>query len=134
MTSLTFDSMTAATPSAAIRTSIDYNDAIVRKFVIAALFWSIAAFLAGIWLAAELTYPQLNFGEYINFGRLRPLHTSAGVFAFGGNALIGTSFWVVQRTSRAKLFGGTLLPDFIFWGYNFFIVNAALGYLLGATE
>jgi len=111
-----------------------YNDAIVRKFIVASLFWGIAAFLAGIWLAAELTYPALNLGEYINFGRLRPLHTSAGIFAFGGNALLGTSFWVVQRTGRARLFGGTVLPDFVFWGYNFFIVNAALGYLLGATQ
>jgi len=113
---------------------VEYNEAIVRKFVVASLFWGIAAFLAGIWIAAELTWPQLNFGEYINFGRLRPLHTSAGIFAFGGNALLGTSFWVVQRTSRTRLFGGTVLPDFVFWGYNFFIVNAALGYLLGATQ
>lgn len=134
MTSLALTPGAIGQPSAASSAAVDYNDAIVRKFVVAALFWAIAAFLAGIWLAAELTYPQLNFGEYINFGRLRPLHTSAGIFAFGGNALIGTSFWVVQRTCRTRLFGGTVLPDFVFWGYNFFIVNAALGYLLGATQ
>ena len=69
----------------------------------------------------------------MNFGRLRPLHTSAVIFAFGGNALIATSFYVVQRTSAARLWGGNL-AWFVFWGYQLFIVLAATGYLLGGTQ
>ncbi len=111
-----------------------YNEDIVRKFVIASIFWAIAAFLVGVIIAWQLTFPDLNVGPYLNFGRLRPVHTSAAIFAFGGSMLIGTSFWVVQRTCRARLFGGTVLPDLVFWGYQFFIVMAAVGYLLGATQ
>jgi cytochrome c oxidase cbb3-type subunit 1 len=113
----------------------DYDMDIVRKGVIATMFWGVAAFLVGVWVALELAFPSLNLGiEYFSFGRLRPLHTSAAVFAFGGNALICTSFFIVQRTCRAKLWGGRELAEFVFWGYNFFIVMAALGYLLGVTQ
>ena len=77
--------------------------------------------------------PELNFGPWFNFGRLRPLHTSGVVFAFGGTALITTSFYVVQRTSRARLLNDNL-AWFVFWGYQLFIVMAATGYLLGITE
>jgi cytochrome c oxidase cbb3-type subunit 1 len=111
-----------------------YDDAPIRWGVIATLFWGVAGFLAGLWIALQLAYPALNFGsEYVSFGRLRPLHTSAVIFAFGGNALIATSFYVVQRTCRARLaFPG--LARFVFWGYQLFIVLAATGYLLGITE
>ncbi len=81
----------------------------------------------------QLAFPQLNFEPYLNFGRVRPLHTSAVIFAFGGNALIATSFYVVQRTCRTQLaFPG--LARFVFWGYQMFIVLAATGYLLGITQ
>ena len=111
-----------------------YDDDVIRWGVIATVFWGIAGFTAGLWIALELTWPQLNLGlEWINFGRLRPLHTSAVIFAFGGNALIATSFYVVQRTCRARLaFPG--LARFVFWGYQLFIVIAATGYLLGITQ
>src|SRR3982750_349972 len=111
-----------------------YDDAPIRWGVIATLFWGIAGFLAGLYIALELTFPALNLGlEYTTFGRLRPLHTSAVIFAFGGNALIATSFYVVQRTCRARLaFPG--LARFVFWGYQLFILLAATGYLLGITE
>ncbi len=109
-----------------------YMDGPVRYGVIATLFWGIAGFLVGVIVAAQLAFPDLNIEPYLNFGRLRPLHTSAVVFAFGGNALIATSFYVVQRTSRARLFGGNL-SWFVFWGYQLFIVMAATGYLLGIT-
>jgi cytochrome c oxidase cbb3-type subunit 1 len=69
----------------------------------------------------------------LNFGRLRPLHTSAVIFAFGGNALLAASFYIVQRTSAARLWGGNL-AWFVFWGYQLFIVMAATGYLLGSTQ
>ncbi|MDE2583207.1 MAG: cytochrome-c oxidase, cbb3-type subunit I [Rhodospirillales bacterium] len=111
-----------------------YNDAVVKKFVIACLVWAIVAFLAGVYIASELAWPQLNIAPYLNFGRLRPVHTSAAIFAFGGSALIGTSFYVVQRTCRARLWGGEALANFVFWGYQIFIVLAASSYLLGFSK
>ncbi len=110
-----------------------YMDGVVRYGVIATLFWGIAGFLVGVIIAAQLSWPELNIEPYLNFGRLRPVHTSAVIFAFGGNALIATSFYVVQRTCRARLFGGDL-AWFVFWGYQLFIVMAATGYLLGVTQ
>jgi cytochrome c oxidase cbb3-type subunit 1 len=111
-----------------------YDDAPVRWGVIATTFWGVVGLLAGLYIALQLAWPVLNLGlEYTTFGRLRPLHTSAVIFAFGGNALISTSFYVVQRTCRARL----ALPGvarFVFWGYQLFIVLAATGYLMGVTE
>ncbi|WP_299323100.1 cytochrome-c oxidase, cbb3-type subunit I [Parasphingopyxis sp.] len=111
-----------------------YDDDPVRWGVIATIFWGMAGFLAGLYIALQLTFPALNLNfEYTTFGRLRPLHTSAVIFAFGGNALIATSFYIVQRTCRARLaFPG--LARFVFWGYQLFIVLAATGYLLGITQ
>ncbi|MEQ1688839.1 MAG: cbb3-type cytochrome c oxidase subunit I, partial [Sphingopyxis sp.] len=111
-----------------------YDDDPIRWGVIATVFWGLAGFLAGLYIALELAFPALNFGiEYINFGRLRPLHTSAVIFAFGGNALIATSFYIVQRTCRARL-AFPNLARFVFWGYQLFIVLAATGYLMGVTQ
>jgi len=110
-----------------------YDDDPVRWGVIATLFWGMAGFAAGLFIALQLTWPALNLEPYLNFGRLRPLHTSAVIFAFGGNALIASSFYVVQRTCRARLaFPG--MARFVFWGYQLFIVLAATGYLMGVTE
>ncbi|KRB81510.1 peptidase S41 [Sphingomonas sp. Root710] len=111
-----------------------YYDDVIRLGVIATVFWGLAGLLVGLYIALQLAFPQLNLGiEYTSFGRLRPLHTSAVIFAFGGNALIASSFYVVQRTCRARL-AFTRLADFVFWGYQLFIVLAATGYLLGITE
>ena len=111
-----------------------YDDDPIRWGVIATVFWGLAGFLAGLYIALQLAFPALNLGlEYTSFGRLRPLHTSAVIFAFGGNALIATSFYVVQRTCRARL-AFPALARFVFWGYQLFIVLAATGYLLGITE
>ena len=124
-----------ATPNASLPQpdTTGYMDEIVRYGVIATLFWGIVGFLVGVIIAAQLAWPELNFEPYLNFGRLRPLHTSAVIFAFGGNALLCTSFYIVQRTCRARLFGGDL-AWFVFWGYQLFIVMAATGYLLGITQ
>jgi cytochrome c oxidase cbb3-type subunit I len=112
-----------------------YNEDVVRKLVIATIFWGVVAFAAGLYIALQLAFPALNLGlEWTTFGRLRPVHTSAAIFAFGGNALIATSFHVVQRTCRAPLFGGRALADFVFWGYQLFILLAASGYVMGITE
>ena len=111
-----------------------YDDDPVRWGVIATIFWGVAGFAAGLYIALQLAFPALNLDlEYTSFGRLRPLHTSAVIFAFGGNALIATSFYVVQRTCRARL-AFPSLARFVLWGYQLFIVLAATGYLLGVTE
>ena len=111
-----------------------YDDAPIRWGVLATMFWGLAGLAAGLYIAMQLAFPLLNLNlEYTSFGRLRPLHTSAVIFAFGGNALIATSFYVVQRTCRARL-AFPSLARFVFWGYQLFIVLAATGYLLGITE
>lgn len=111
-----------------------YYDDVIRWGVIATVVWGLVGMAAGLFIALQLVFPQLSFGlEYTTFGRLRPLHTSAVIFAFGGNALISSSFWVAQRTCRARL-AFPALARFVFWGYQFFIVIAATGYLLGITE
>ncbi|WP_431470589.1 cytochrome-c oxidase, cbb3-type subunit I [Sphingosinithalassobacter sp. LHW66-3] len=115
------------------RVAREYDDEVVRWGTIATVFWGVVGFLVGLYIALQLAFPALNLGiEYTSFGRLRPLHTSAVIFAFGGNALIATSFYVVQRTCRARL----ALPGlarFVFWGYQLFIVLAATGYVMGVT-
>ena len=110
-----------------------YDDDVIRWGVLATLFWGMAGFLVGVIIALQLVFPELNVEPWLNFGRMRPLHTSAVIFAFGGNALIATSFYVVQRTCRAQLAFPTL-ARFVFWGYQLFIVLAATGYLLGITQ
>jgi cytochrome c oxidase cbb3-type subunit 1 len=110
-----------------------YMDGPIRYGVIATVFWGVVGFLVGAVIAAQLAFPDINFEPWLNFGRARPLHTSAVIFAFGGNILIASSFYVVQRTCRARLFGGNL-GWFVFWGYQLFIVMAATGYLLGITQ
>ena len=98
------------------------------------VFWGIAGFTVGLLIALQLAWPAFNLGlPWTSFGRLRPLHTSAVIFAFGGNVLIASSFYVVQKTCRARL-AGDLAPWFVVLGYNFFIVIAGTGYLLGVTQ
>src|SRR6478736_1134753 len=91
------DYMALASPAPSSQAVEDrYYDAVIRWGVIATVFWAVVGLLVGVFIAAQLFFPQLNLGEYLSFGRLRPLHTSAVIFAFGGNALIATSFYVVQ--------------------------------------
>jgi cytochrome c oxidase cbb3-type subunit 1 len=112
----------------------NYNYGPIKFGTIAAMVWGIAGFTVGLIIALQLAYPLLNFDlPWTNFGRLRPLHTSAVIFAFGGNVLLASSFYVVQRTCHARL-AGTLAPWFVILGYNFFIVIAGTGYLLGITD
>ena len=113
-----------------------YSDGVIRAGVIATMFWGVVGMLVGVVIASQLSWPDIFYfpeAGWLNFGRLRPLHTSGVIFAFGGNALICTSFWVVQRTCRARLAGG-MWPWFVFWGYQLFIVLAATGYLAGITQ
>src|SRR5690349_19206530 len=113
-----------------------YEEGVVKAGIVATMFWGIAGFVVGLVIALQLTWPNLFYFPdlgWTNFGRMRPLHTSAVIFAFGGNALIATSFYVVQRTCRTRLAGG-MWPWFVFWGYQLFIVLAGTGYLLGVSE
>ncbi len=127
--------VTFAPAGASARAAVEseYFDEVVKYGTIATVFWGVVGFLVGVVVALQLAFPDLNIEPWFNFGRVRPLHTSAVVFAFGGNALICTSLYVVQRTCRARLFGGSL-AWFVFWGYQLFIVMAATGYLLGITQ
>ncbi len=112
----------------------NYNMGPIKFSSIAAMFWGVAGFTVGLYIALELAFPAFNLDlPWITFGRLRPLHTSAVIFAFGGNVLLATSLYVVQRTCRARLVGD-LAPWFVVLGYNFFIVIAGTGYLLGITQ
>ncbi len=111
-----------------------YMDGPIRVATVAAVIWGIAGFLVGAIIAWQMAFPQLNLDlPWTSFGRLRPLHTSAVIFAFGGNVLLATSFYVVQRTCRAKL-AGRWSPYFVVWGYQLFIALAGTGYVLGITQ
>jgi len=124
----------AALPPQEINGRPNYNLGPIKFASVMAMFWGIAGFTVGLLIASQLAWPWLNFDlPWTTFGRLRPLHTSAVIFAFGGNVLIATSFYVVQRTCRARLVGD-LAPWFVVVGYNFFILIAGTGYLLGVTQ
>ena len=111
-----------------------YNYRVVRMFAIMSVVWGIVGMLVGVFVASQLAFPELNFGvPWLSFGRLRPLHTNAVIFAFGGCALMATSFHVVQRTSNVRLFGGRL-ADFVFWGYQLVIVLAAITLPMGFSQ
>jgi cytochrome c oxidase cbb3-type subunit 1 len=114
-------------------TQPDYNFRVVRQFSIMTVVWGIVGMLVGVLIAAQLAWPALNFDiPWLSFGRLRPLHTNAVIFAFGGCALFGTSFYVVQRTCQVALFGGRLAA-FVFWGWQLVILAAAVSLPLGYT-
>ena len=111
-----------------------YNDKVVRQLAIMTVVWGVVGMLVGVIAAAQLTWPELNFGiPWFSYGRLRPLHTNAVIFGFGGTGLIATSLYVVQRTSQARLFGGDALASFVAWGWNLAIVSAAISLPMGFT-
>lgn len=115
--------------------SLIFKDDIIRLFTIASVFWAIFGMSMGVWIALQMAYPGLNFNsEYTTFGRLRPVHTSAVIFAFGGSVLFATSLYVVQRTCQAALWGPKIFHDFIFFGYQAFLLLAASGYVMGITQ
>ncbi len=112
----------------------DYNYDIVRKFVIATILWGIVGMGVGVFLAAQMLWPALNLDfSWTHFGRLRPLHTNAVIFAFGGCALMGSSFFVVQRTCQTRLISDKL-ANIVFWGWQLVIVLAAITLPMGLTS
>ncbi len=111
-----------------------YNYKVVRQFAIMTVVWGIVGMTVGVLIAAQLVWPDLNFGlPWTSFGRLRPLHTNAVIFAFGGCALFATSYYAVQRTCQVRLFSDTL-ASFTFWGWQLVILLAAISLPLGYTS
>jgi len=114
-----------------------YNYKVVRQFAIMTVIWGIVGMLVGVLIAAQLIWPDLTgglgiFSEILSYGRLRPLHTNAVIFAFGGSALFATSLYVVQRTCQTRLLSDGLAA-FVFWGWQLIIVLAALTLVMGIT-
>lgn len=110
-----------------------YNYQVVRQFTVMTVIWGVVGMLVGVIIAAQLVWPELNVNEYLSYGRLRPLHTNAVIFAFGGCALFATSYFVVQRTSHVSLFAPRLAA-FTFWGWQLVIVLAAITLPMGMTQ
>ena len=108
-----------------------FNYKVVRQFAIMTVVWGIVGMLVGVIIAAQLLWPDLTYGiPWLSYGRLRPLHTNAVIFAFGGCALFATSYYVVQRTCQVRLFCDALAA-FTFWGWQAVIVLAAITLPLG---
>ncbi|MGE0114565.1 MAG: cytochrome-c oxidase, cbb3-type subunit I [Steroidobacteraceae bacterium] len=125
---------TAAAAGHAAPANPIYNDKIVRQFTIMTVVWGVVGMLVGVILAAQLLWPALNFDiPWLTFSRLRPLHTNAVIFAFGGSGLFAASYYVVQRTSHVRLFSDGLAA-FTFWGWQLVIVLAAITLPLGITQ
>ncbi|TXH57545.1 MAG: cytochrome-c oxidase, cbb3-type subunit I [Bacteroidia bacterium] len=111
-----------------------YDNSIVKNFGIAVIVWGIVGMLVGVWIAFQLAFPALNFGiEYITFGRLRPIHTNAVIFAFVGNAIFAGSYYIMQRVLKARLYSD-LLSKIHFWGWQLIIVLAAITLAMGFTQ
>ncbi len=111
-----------------------YNDRVVLQFSLATVLWGVVGMAVGVLLAAQMYWPALNFDvPWLSFGRLRPLHTNAVIFAFGGSALMATSLYVVQRTGHVRLISDKL-ASFVFWGWQAVIVSAVITLPLGLTQ
>ncbi len=114
--------------------SATYNDTVVRQFALAAVLWGVVGMAVGVFIASQLAWPELNFGvPWLTYSRLRPLHTNAVIFAFGGCALFATSYYVVQRTCQTRLFSDAL-ASFTFYGWQLVILAAAITLPLGMTQ
>jgi cytochrome c oxidase cbb3-type subunit I/II len=113
--------------------SFSYDDYIVRKFVFVTMLWGVVGMLVGVIIAVQLTMPSANLGEFLSFGRLRPLHTNAVIFAFAGNAIFAAVYYSSQRLLKARMFSD-LLSRIHFWGWQLIIVAAAVSLPLGFTQ
>ncbi|PKP67915.1 MAG: cytochrome-c oxidase, cbb3-type subunit I, partial [Alphaproteobacteria bacterium HGW-Alphaproteobacteria-5] len=111
-----------------------YYDAPTRFGIVMTLIWAVIGMSVGVWVAALMYWPEATPPwPATSFGRLRPVHTTGVIFGFGGNALIATSFWVLQRTARARL-ADAVSPWGVLIGFNLFVVWAVTGYLMGSTQ
>ncbi|WHA05233.1 cytochrome-c oxidase, cbb3-type subunit I [Candidatus Bandiella numerosa] len=113
---------------------VNYDYKNIKLFTLASLFWAIIGMGMGVFIAFQMVFPDLNFGiEWTTFGRLRPVHTSGVIFAFGGNVLFATSFYIVQRTCQSSVYSPKIV-SFIFYSFQLFILLAASGYVMGITQ
>ncbi|MDP0496804.1 MAG: cytochrome-c oxidase, cbb3-type subunit I [Verrucomicrobiota bacterium JB024] len=114
--------------------TVEYNDRIVRYFMLASIFWGIVGMSAGVFIACQLSFWQLNFDtSFLSFGRLRPLHTNAAIFAFVGNMMFAGIYYSTQRLCRCRL-ASNFLSNLHFWGWQLIIVGAAITLPLGFTQ
>ncbi len=126
--------MTSTAAAAHAAPPATYNDKVVRQFTVMTIVWGIIGMAVGALIAAQLFWPELNFGiPWLSYGRLRPLHTNAVIFAFGGSALFATSYYVVQRTCHVPLFAPKL-ATFTFWGWQVAILLAVVTLPAGFTS
>src|SRR3954463_14263321 len=112
--------------------SFSYDNRIVKNFAFATMLWAAVGMLAGLWVALQLVFPALNITQYGSFGRLRPLHTNAVIFAFVGNGIFMGVYYSLQRLCKARMFSDTL-SKIHFWGWQLIIVAAAITLPLGIT-
>ncbi|MCA9649843.1 MAG: cbb3-type cytochrome c oxidase subunit I, partial [Myxococcales bacterium] len=112
--------------------TVTYDDAITRKFALATVVWGVVGMLAGLWLALELADVGFNVSQHLAFGRLRPLHTNAVIFAFVGNAIFAGVYYSTQRLLKTRM-ASDLLSKLHFWGWQLIIVSAAVTLPLGFT-
>ena len=111
-----------------------YDYTIIKKFVVMAIVWAVVGMLVGVLIASQLAWPFLNFDiPYLTFGRIRPIHTGAVIFGFGGCALFATSYYIVQRTCQTRLFAPGL-ATYTFWAWQAIIVMAATSYVFGYSQ
>jgi cytochrome c oxidase cbb3-type subunit I/II len=117
----------------ALRDTVRYDDRTPRLFFLAAVVWAVVGMLVGVLIAAMLFMPGLNLAPYLTFGRLRPLHTNAVIFAFVGNIIFAGTYHSMQRLLKTRLFSDAL-SKFHFWGWQLLIVAAALALVTGHTQ
>ncbi len=131
---MSVQAVTAPLAAGTVANETTYNYKVVRQFAIMTVVWGIVGMLVGVFIAAQLMFPDMTYGiPWLSYGRLRPLHTNAVIFAFGGCGLFAASYYVVQRTAHARLFCDRLAA-FTFWGWQAVIVAAAISLPLGYTQ
>ncbi len=121
------------TISSAVKQTIEFNDKIVRQFMWASMIWGIVGMLVGVIIAAQLNFHELNLASWLSFGRLRPLHTNAVIFAFVGNMMFAGIYYSTQRLCKVRM-GSDLLSSIHFWGWQMIIISAAITLPLGFTR
>ena len=121
------------TSASAAKTTVTFDDRSVRRFMIASIIWGAVGMLAGVFIALQLNFHELNLASWLSFGRLRPLHTNAVIFAFVGNMMFAGIYYSTQRLCKARM-ASDFLSNVHFWGWQLIIVAAAITLPLGLTR
>ena len=131
--STTAQALASGAPARIETRTIVYNDSVVRLFVAASVIWGIVGMLVGALIALQLAFWQANLPPFLTYGRLRPLHTNAVIFAFVGNMIFAGIYYSTQRLAKARL-ASDVLAQIHFWGWQLIIVAAAITLPLGFTQ